>query len=403
MNVIRNDGSHPIKAWVGTRTVEKGEILYTDVNGRMRSADGGKQTIDIEDCALAQLNNLARLPFIHSNGVVAMPGVHAAKGSTTGTVTATDKAIIPASVGDDIGCGIYAVRLTLRADQLPVSLTAICDSIAKAIPLGKDGRHPLLRTASEIINNEKIDLDSIPEAVAEVFGGARYQVVEIAVPQLGTLGSGSHFIELCADETGYVWVLLQSGSHDIGKMIGSHFNEIAKRNMEQFFISLPVPDLAYFPEKTDDFNDYIEAVEWAQSYALENRRVLMKAVIQALHDSCPVAFQSTSETVNCHHNSVVKESHFGCDLWVTRNGAIAARVGDLGITRSSMGMKSYIVRGKGNPEAYGSCSHGTGRTNANVIAEDPDGHMELDLLMENQKDLVEVVHSLKTIVYLNEN
>lgn len=244
------------------------------------------------------------------------------------------------------------------------------------------------------------------------------------MPQLGTLGSGNHFIELCLDENDDVWIMLHSGSRGIGNMIGSYFIEKAKKRMEQYFITLPDGDLAYLPEDTDDFNDYVEAVGWAQNYALENRRVMMEAVIAALRRHIPKEFTITQEAINCHHNYVEKENHFGRNMWVTRKGAIRARVGDLGIIPGSMGQRSYIVRGKGNVESYCSCSHGAGRSMSRaearrrftvadlkeqtagvecnktdaVLDEIPAAYKDIDLVMENQKDLIEIVHTLKQVL-----
>lgn len=430
MQVIKEEGARPIKAWVGVKEMSINEAFLAGHSPSNR--DNPRMTAtgevacdvpDIEDSALTQLKNLARLPFIHSNGVAVMPDVHAGKGSTVGTVIATDKAIIPAAVGVDIGCGMNAVRLTLRADQLPDNLSAIRDAIEKAVPLGKGGSQvpaegTKLGWQFHAHVSRRLEPDSDGIALWKKAAG-----------QLGTLGSGNHFIELCVDESDQVWVMLHSGSRGIGNMIGTHFIEKAKRNMEKFFISLPDADLAYFPEDTDDFNDYVEAVKWAQDYALENRRVMMQAVIQALHDSCPTAFMQTTEAVNCYHNYVEKENHFGRNLWVTRKGAVRAREGDLGIIPGSMGQKSYIVRGKGNLESYCSCSHGAGRTmsraeakrrfsltdliaqtegvecrkDADVIDEIPGAYKRLDLVMENQKDLVEVVHTLKAVLCVKGN
>jgi len=420
MQVIKDEGSRPIKAWVGEKVVGTRDTAYM----RMESVMGP----DIEVAALKQLKNLARLPFIHSNGVAVMPDVHAGKGSTIGTVIATEKAIIPAAVGVDIGCGMNAVRLTLKANQLPDSLSAIRDAIEKAVPVGNN-QHRALSSVEDINHNGKIDINTIPGAVADVFGGARYKVVEKAVPQLGTLGSGNHFIELCLDEADNVWVMLHSGSRGVGNMIGTHFISKAKRNMEKFFITLPDADLAYFPEDTEDFDDYVQAVQWAQDYALENRRVMMLAVLEALRQSVPTAFLPTTEAVSCHHNYVERENHFGRNLWVTRKGAVRAREGDLGIIPGSMGQQSYIVRGKGNLESYCSCSHGAGRQmsrteakrrfsiadlieqtkgvecrkDADVLDEIPGAYKRLDLVMEAQKDLVEVVHTLRAVLCIKGN
>ncbi|QFZ84581.1 RtcB family protein [Variovorax paradoxus] len=402
MNVIQEEGARPIKAWVERRE------------------DG---TLNIEDSALQQTKNLARLPFIASNGVALMPDVHAGIGSTVGSVIATDKAVIPAAVGVDIGCGMNAVRLTLRADQLPDSLAKIRDAIEAAVPLGAGGGH----TKSRVPHGHGGD-DIHP--VWKEFHNTRIKerlgdgIFEKAWNQLGTLGSGNHFIELCLDESDQVWLMLHSGSRGVGNKIGTHFIERAKRNMEKFFINLPHQDLAYFPEETDDFNEYVEAVSWAQNYALENRRQMMMACVDALRDNIPTAFLPTTEAVNCHHNYVEKENHFGRNIWVTRKGAVRAREGDLGIIPGSMGQRSYIVRGKGNPQSYCSCSHGAGRVMSRtearrrfsladliaqtegvecrkddaVLDEIPGSYKPIDQVMANQADLVEVVHELRAVL-----
>lgn len=405
MQVIKEEGFKPIKAWVGLKNNE----------------------IDIEASALIQLKNLSRLPFIHQNGVAVMPDVHAGIGSTVGTVIATDSAIIPAAVGVDIGCGMNAVRLSLKGYQLPDSLVGIRDAIEKAVPLGTGG-------SKKNLDNEWSTMPPVlhehyKSIVNPIFKGDLAAFVAKAAPQIGSLGSGNHFIEVCLDENDDVWVMLHSGSRGIGNMIGKHYIEKAKLNMEKFFISLPDKDLAYFPEDTDDFNKYVEAVQWAQDYALANRKAMMIQVLNALDQTIPVPFTTTSEAVNCHHNYVEKENHFGRNLWVTRKGAVRAREGDLGIIPGSMGQKSYIVRGKGNLESYCSCSHGAGRAmsrteakrkfslqdlilqtdgvecrkDVDVIDEIPSAYKSLDLVMENQKDLVEVVHTLRAVLCVKGN
>ena len=390
MKVVTEEGSRPIKAW----------------------------TEDIEDSALQQAKNLARLPFIASNGVALMPDVHAGIGSTVGSVIATDKAIIPAAVGVDIGCGMNAVRLSLKASDLPDSLATIRAQIERDVPLGAGGAHNSNRLPN-------ISIPNMPEnMVNELFGGDTDKAVKKFHPQVGTLGSGNHFIEVCLDENQDVWIMLHSGSRGIGNLIGRHFIEKAKRRMEQYFISLPDEDLAYFPEDTNDFKEYVDAVHWAQNYALENRRVMMESVIAALRRHIPIEFTITQEAINCHHNYVEKENHFGRNLWVTRKGAIRAREGDLGIIPGSMGQRSYIVRGKGNLESYCSCSHGAGRKMSRsqarkvftvddlkaqtegvecrkddaVLDEIPGSYKDIDKVMENQRDLVEVVHVLKQVM-----
>jgi tRNA-splicing ligase RtcB len=386
--VIQEEGARPIKIW----------------------------TDDVEDSALQQLKNIARLPFIASNGVACMPDVHAGIGATVGTVIATDRAIVPAAVGVDIGCGMNAARLSLKASDLPDSLLEIRHQIESDVPLGTGGAH-----ADQ-------SLPDLPEALAGRYLSLIQKTPGIAnknmAKQLGSLGSGNHFIELCIDESQDVWIMLHSGSRGTGNLIGRYFIEKAKKRMEQYFIHLPDGDLAYFPEDTDDFKDYVEAVNWAQDYALENRRVMMSAVIAALRLHIPIEFSITHEAVNCHHNYVERENHFGRNLWVTRKGAIRARVGDLGIIPGSMGQRSYIVRGKGNLESYCSCSHGAGRRMSRaasrrtftvedlkhqtagvecrkddaVLDEIPGSYKDIDQVMENQRDLVEVVHVLKQVL-----
>ncbi len=397
MQVITREGSKPIKTW----------------------------TSQIEDAAYDQLRNLARLPFIHPNGVAVMPDVHAGIGATVGSVIATEGAIIPAAVGVDIGCGMNAVRTSLHAEDLPDSLASLRSAIEAAVPLGPGGQHPdnvrddnFARLPFSPVADQPLDVEN-PVAKA---GGSKWYLK--AAGQLGTLGSGNHFIEVCLDEDGAVWVMLHSGSRGIGNMIGRHFIERAKRQMEKYFISLPDGDLAYLPEDTDDFREYKLALEWAQEYALENRRVMLEAVLDAMRKEITKPFTLTTEAVNCHHNYVSRENHFGRNVWVTRKGAIRARDGELGIIPGSMGTRSYIVRGKGNLEAYCSCSHGAGRRMSRagarklftiedlkaqtegvecrkddaVLDEIPGAYKDIDEVMENQKDLVEVVHTLRAVL-----
>ncbi len=426
MQVIQEEGARPIKAWVGTRGQEVYQVnLTAREDGTIDQKVDVRPILDIEDSALQQVKNLARLPFIASNGVALMPDVHAGKGSTVGSVIATDKAIIPAAVGVDIGCGMNAVRLSLKASDLPDSLAAIRHQLERDVPMGTGGRHQ--RAEDVFSNHERLPpvLDEqFRSIINPVFGGDLQKFSEKAAPQLGTLGGGNHFIELCVDENEDVWIMLHSGSRGIGNMIGSYFIEKAKRRMEQYFIHLPDGDLAYIPEDTDDFREYMAAVEWAQAYALENRRVMMEATIAALHRHIEKDFAVSLEAINCHHNYVARENHFGKNLWVTRKGAIRAREGDLGIIPGSMGQQSYIVRGKGNLQSYCSCSHGAGRVmsraqakrmftvedlqqqtegvecrkDAAVLDEIPGAYKRLDVVMENQRDLVEVVHMLKAVL-----
>lgn len=375
-------------------------------------------TTEVEATALAQLKNLSRLPFIARQGVACMPDVHAGIGSTVGTVIATDKAIIPAAVGVDIGCGMVATRLSLKAHQLPDSLSKIRSEIERVIPMGTGGAHKPFTVAA----NQKVA--HMPDSAKVVFGYDDVKAFTKAYTQLGTLGSGNHFIEICTDENDDVWVMLHSGSRGIGNMIGSYYITKGKELMEQFHITLPDGDLAYLPQGTDVFEDYVEAVQWAQDYAMENRKAMLKEVLDVLRTQIPITFGITEEAINCHHNYVEKESHFGQNLWITRKGAIRAREGDLGIIPGSMGQRSYIVRGKGNKESYCSCSHGAGRAMSRsaarkrftiadlveqtkgvecrkddaVLDEIPGSYKDIDVVMENQKSLIEIVHTLRAVL-----
>lgn len=386
--VVKEEGAVPVKIW----------------------------TEDIEDEALKQLKNIARLPFIHPHGVASMADVHAGIGAAVGSVVATEKAIVPSMVGVDLGCGVNAVKISLRASDLPESLTALRHQIERDIPLGAGGAHSDGR------------LPAIQEGVMAGLSNITAKHPKIAknnaLRQLGTLGSGNHYIEICLDEKQDVWVMLHSGSRGVGNLIGRYFIEKAKRHMERYFISLPDGDLAYLPEDTDDFRDYVEAVQWAQDYALENRRVMMEIVLAAMKRHIAVPFAVTQEAIACHHNYISRENHFGRNVWVTRKGAIRAQKGDLGIIPGSMGDKSYIVRGKGNLESYCSCSHGAGRkmsrtearrrfkladlveqtkgvecrTDDGVLDEIPGAYKRIDEVMANQTDLIEVVATLRQVL-----
>lgn len=374
----------------------------------------------LEDAALEQAKNLARLPFMARQGVALMPDAHSGKGSTVGSVIATDKAIIPAAVGVDLGCGMNAVRLSLKASDLPDSLLTLCRQIERDIPLGAGGA--LGENEAHVVST---NVGLLPDFLINLlFAGDSSKAWQKWGRQLGTLGSGNHFIELCLDESDDVWVMLHSGSRGIGNMIGSHYIDRAKRMMERFFIHLPDQDLAYFPEDTDDFREYMTAVEWAQSYAFDNRRVMMEVTLSALQRHIQVPFTVTQEAINCHHNYVARENHYGRNLWITRKGAIRAREGDLGIIPGSMGTRSYIVRGKGSSHSYCSCSHGAGRAmsraaararftladlaqqtqgvecrkDSDVLDEIPGAYKDIDVVMHDQMDLVEAVHELRQIM-----
>ncbi len=372
----------------------------------------------VEGSAWEQLHNIASLPFLHPHGIAVMPDVHYGIGATVGSVVATQGAIIPAAVGVDIGCGMNAVKTSLRSSDLPDSLSQLRHNIERGIPLGPGGAHREERWV-DTTPGMYLQMQNIlpPEISGRNAGG-----------QLGTLGGGNHFIEVCLDESECVWVVLHSGSRGIGNQIGRYFIEKAKKTMEKYFITLPDQDLAYFPDNTKDFTAYWNAVDWAQNYALENRYLMMATVLKALaHDIHP--FDILDEGVNCHHNYVAKENHFGKNVYLTRKGAIRARVGDLGIIPGSMGARTYIVEGLGNADSYHSCSHGAGRAmgrkqaarqftvadleqqtrgiecrkDEGVLDEIPGAYKDIDEVMAHQSDLVKIKHTLHQVLNIKGN
>ncbi len=398
-DVMQTDGLVPVKMW--TRGVQ------------------------LEEEARKQLSNITKMPFIF-RWVAAMPDCHWGMGATVGSVIPTRKAIIPAGVGVDIGCGMVAARTSLRASDLPDDLASIRRAIEAAVPHGRtDNGGP----------NDRGAWKSPPKAVADAWTGLAEGHKNIVdkhpklarsntITHLGSLGTGNHFIEICVDEDNAVWIMLHSGSRGIGNSIGKYFIELAKKDMQKWCIDVPDQDLAYLPEGTDNFNDYWKALMWAQKFAQTNRDVMLMSVIAALRKCKLPEFEITSEVVNCHHNYAALENHYGEDIYVTRKGAVRAQEGDLGIIPGSMGTRSYIVRGKGNPESFNSCSHGAGRAmsrgeakkrfsladhekatagvecrkDADVIDETPMAYKSIDAVMEAQKDLVDIVHTLKQLV-----
>ena len=377
-------------------------------------------TDDIDEASIQQLGNMAQLPFIHSH-IAAMPDVHAGIGATVGSVIPMRGAIVPAAVGVDIGCGMNAVRLSLKANDLPDNLYKLRAAIEKSVPVGfEEHNEPSVQAAT--VNNMAAHLKSITDKHPGIMKMQR-NFQNTWGRQLGTLGGGNHFIELCLDEQDDVWVMLHSGSRGIGNKIGQYFIEKAKKDMGKALGNLPDKDLAYFTEGTQHFEDYVEAVGWAQDYAMLNRREMMRLVLEALQKHLP-KFTTTQEAINCHHNYVQQEQHFGQEVYVTRKGAISAQLGQLGIIPGSMGAKSYIVRGLGNPQSFCSCSHGAGRRmsrteakrrfnaldleqqtqgiecrkDKGVVDEIPAAYKDIDTVMQHQTDLVEVVHTLRQII-----
>ena len=400
-NVIQSKQGVPIKAWT------KG--------------------VPVEEAAQKQLLNVAQLPFVFK-WVAAMPDVHYGIGATVGSVIPTKGAIIPAAVGVDIGCGMMAVKTSLTADQLPDDLHGVRTAIEKAVPHGRTDNGG---------KNDRGAWSQAPASTVEAWGRLheRFECIVEKYPKLnhpqrinhlGTLGTGNHFIEVCLDAEGQnVWFMLHSGSRGVGNRVGTFFIELAKGDMRKWMINLADADLAYLPQGTDHFDDYVEAVHWAQEYALLNRQLMMENIIAAVRDCSLVpAFDATLEAVNCHHNYVTWEHHYGENVLITRKGAVRAREGDMGIIPGSMGARSYIVRGKGNPESFTSCSHGAGRAMSRteakrrfsvadhiaatkgvecrkdeaVIDETPMAYKSIDAVMEAQKDLVEIVHTLRQVV-----
>lgn len=396
------EGGRPIKAWV--------------------------RGVEYEPKAKLQVENVAKLPFIHKH-VAVMPDVHYGLGATVGSVIATKGAIIPAAVGVDLGCGVIATRTGLTASQLPDSLAALRSAIEKAVPHGRTndgkpgdrgawGTPPALTVGEWDVN--------LKTGYAKIVGKHPKISRNSTIEHLGTLGTGNHFIEVCLDEAQRVWVMLHSGSRGVGGRIGMYFIERAKEDMRRWFINVPDVDLAYLPEGTEQFDDYIEAVSWAQEFARTNRALMMQATLAAMVESgLPVDKVVAEETaINCHHNYVSRESHFGENVLVTRKGAVRARKSDLGIIPGSMGARSFIVRGLGNEQSFHSCSHGAGRRmsrteakkkfsvadhveatkgiecrkDADVIDETPMSYKSIDAVMAAQADLVEIVHELKQVL-----
>ena len=403
----------------------------TDTTYEFHQPEGGwpikmwTRGVPVDDKARAQLARAAQMPFIFKH-VAAMPDVHVGIGATVGSVIPTKGAVIPAAVGVDIGCGMMAARTSLMASDLPDNLAGIRSAIEAAVPHGRDvGRG----------KRDKGSWGDPPQAVVDAWAklAQRFGQIVAKYPRLkntnnlvhlGTLGTGNHFIELCLDTEQRVWVMLHSGSRGVGNAIGTFFIELAKQDMRKWHINLPDQDLAYFPEGTDHFDDYVEAVEWAQDFAALNRRVMMTHVLDALRQQITKPFEAECEAVNCHHNYVTREHHFGENVLVTRKGAVRAAKGTMGIIPGSMGAKSFIVRGLGNVESFDSCSHGAGRVmsrteakklvtldehiadtagvecrkDAGVIDETPKAYKPIEAVMAAQADLVEIVHTLKQVV-----
>lgn len=382
--------------------------------------------VPLDAKARNQLLNTAQLPFIHK-WIAAMPDVHFGIGATVGSVIPTKGAIIPAAVGVDIGCGMMALETSLTASDLPDDLKGVRSSIERAVPHGMSGLQGKFDRGSWSTLPRRVDqawekLEPRYRSIVKKHEAMRQGKDH---SQLGTLGGGNHFIEICLDEANGVWIMLHSGSRGVGNRLGTYFIELAKRDMEHQLGRLPDRDLAYFEQGSPHFDDYVEAVSWAQDYARANRELMMTAVLDALRTKCGLPpFTTERAAVNCHHNYVAKEFHFGAEVFVTRKGAVRAGLGELGIIPGSMGAQSFIVRGKGNAESFESCSHGAGRVmsrgeakrkitleahieavrgvecrkDEDVIDESPAAYKPIGAVMAAQADLVEIVHTLKQVV-----
>lgn len=376
-------------------------------------------TDDIDMAAYQQLVNISSLPFIHSH-IAAMPDVHCGIGATVGAVIPTKHAIIPAAVGVDIGCGMNAVKLSLKAHQLPDNLKYVRFNIEERIPVGMGAHKDNIRF--DACEPFKQRIEAILEKHPKIVKSNR-NIDKKWMSQLATLGGGNHFIEICLDQNNDVWIMLHSGSRGMGNAIGTYFIDLAKKDMGIHLKNLPDRDLAYLSEGTKHFQDYLNAVSWAQDYAFVNRQEMMKIIVQVMKSTLP-PFRITKEAINCHHNYVALEEHYGEKVYVTRKGAIRARVGDLGIIPGSMGACSYIVTGKGVNTSFHSCAHGAGRRlsrtaakvkfnvkdlenqtkgvecrkDKHVLDEIPSAYKNIDEVMINQSDLVDVLYKLNQVV-----
>jgi tRNA-splicing ligase RtcB len=370
---------------------------------------------EVDSAAIKQLRNVTTLPWV-AHHVAVMPDVHVGKGATVGSVIAMRRAVAPAAVGVDIGCGMAAVETSLRARDLPDSLRGLRDAIEARVPVGMTAHdEPAWRDAPQSLREECRRLMSeLDELSFDTGLGKR------ASEQLGTLGGGNHFIELCLDGDDRVWLMLHSGSRRIGAALAEHHMTVAQKLGHNR--ALADRDLASFLAATPEFVAYRRDLFWAQRYALFNRRVMLSILEEILVEHFPTI--TFSEGVFCHHNYVSEETHFGEELLVTRKGAIRAQKGELGIIPGSMGTRSYIVRGLGNPESFTSASHGAGRQlsrtqakkrytlddlreqtagvecrkDRGVLDELPGAYKKIERVMAQQQDLVEVVAELKQVL-----
>lgn len=380
--------------------------------------------VSFDDNAIQQVKNVAAMPFAFKH-IAVMPDAHWGMGATVGSVIATKGAVIPAAVGVDIGCGMMATKTNTTASDLPDNLHAIRCAIEACIPHGRtnEGRKGDRGAWSEPAQNITDVWLKLQPAYNRIIEKHPKAIAHNTVNHLGTLGTGNHFVELCLDENQDLWIMLHSGSRGLGNKIGMYFIEKAKEEMKRYFINIPDQDLAYLVEGSELYNDYVEAVNFAQEFAMFNRSLMMENTVNALREFFP-HLQTGDMAVNCHHNYLDIENHFGENVIITRKGAVRARATDLGIIPGSMGAKSFIVRGKGNKDSFCSCSHGAGRVmsrgeafkkisiaqhaidtagvecrkDEGVLDESPAAYKDIDAVMTAQSDLVEIVHTLKQII-----
>ena len=370
--------------------------------------------VPIEQEAIAQALRTAAMPFVFKH-VALMPDAHVGIGATVGTVIATRGAVVPAAVGVDIGCGMIAVQTKLTANQLPDNLNKLRLSLEQSIPVGQGKHHkatPESKRAHKAFENLQPRLTHLLKKIDWETD------IDNCANQIGTLGGGNHFVEVCRDGGDNVWVVLHSGSRGIGNLLGRFFIESAKSKMAEHLIKLEDPNLAYLSEEWPEFTEYLDAVMWGQDYAAQNRQVMLQNLL------AKTGWETCGEVVNCHHNYISRENHFGEDVLVTRKGAVRASKGMKGIIPGSMGVGTFIVEGLGNPESFDSCSHGAGRKmsrtaarkaiglddhieatrhvecrkDEGVIDESPGAYKDLNAVMEAQQTLVKPLAKLEPII-----
>lgn len=371
----------------------------------------------LEPSTRAQAETASTMPFIYPH-LALMPDAHLGRGATVGSVIPTLGAIIPAAVGVDIGCGMIAVKTSFAAKDLPADRKSLRESIEQAIPLSAGNYNTSITR-----EHTHVRIDEL-KALAAKAGFDPSSFAPTWELQLGTLGSGNHFIEVSLDEDDQVWLFLHSGSRGVGNKIAQRHIAVAQRLCKRWWIDLPDPDLAYLVEGTDEFTAYIRQLNWAQRFALLNREEMMDRVVTCFAAWVGVSEIERIEEINCHHNYTTKEKHFGKDVWLSRKGAIDASAGVMGLIPGSMGTRSYVVVGKGNPVALNSSPHGAGRAFSRAAArrtfthddlrasmgdieyrdtsafidEIPGAYKDIDVVMQDADDLVEIRHTLRQIV-----